>query len=405
MKLLNGRISMPEFEKVPDEKWNDWRWQKTHSVAIYPKTSNKEEKLDKLLGWLNDPNIDRKLLLELADVWAINVSPHLALQLARLRQNGQDDWYRQMLQFILPTSERREIKVPKTFVREGMGTENRRRNAYPDLPWNIGRLYDNRIVVRLTSMCPIACQFCFRQWDIAEHHELEKKTREGWKTSAAYVRSWNQDNPTRKIRDIILTGGDPMSLDDEDLEMILSDFKSVDGVEFLRIDSKYPAVLPQRITTDLVQRLKKFQPLMFQIHFTHPGELCEEVKQACDLLADGGFMLGSHTPLLRGVNDDRETLKTLFWNLLLMRVRPYYLIQSIETPGTEHFQVPVERGLELIKFLEADLDGPAQPHLILYTTGGGGKVHLQPQYLKERTREGWKVETWIGDDFYSDPQV
>ena len=140
------------------------------------------------------------------------------------------------------------------------------------------------------------------------------------------------------------------------------------------------------------------------INFNDPGELCAEVKRACDLMADNGIMLASHTPLLRGVNDNRETLKTLFWNeFVQMRTRPHLLIHTIETPGTDHFRVPLERGLEVMKFLEADLSGPAHPHFIIYGTKGGGKIHLLPSPIKGRSVDGWNMETWIGDEFYPDP--
>ena len=392
------------FDNVARGDWHDWRWQKSNSIAIYPGDRSKENKLGILREMLGDDCINWEIMSDLAEVWAINITPHLAVQLHRLEVAGYTEWRRQILRFVLPTAERTNIIVPVTFVREGMGTEERRKTAYTNLPPNISRLYDNRVVVRVSTMCAVACQFCFRQHDVAEHHELEAQTRTGVENAVAYVRDWNRDNPSRRIRDVILTGGDPLSLGDDTLVRILSAFRAIEGVELLRIDTKYPAVLPQRITTTLAQALKKCQPVVFQIHFTHPGELCDEAKRACDTLAEHGYMLTSHTPLLQGVNDDREILKELFWKLLLMRVRPYYLIQSIVTPGTEHFRVPVEKALDLMKFLEADLDGPAHPHLILYTTGGGGKVHLQPQYLKKRTQEGWQVETWLGNDFYPDPR-
>lgn len=397
---FQGRIS---FTDVPEKDWGDWRWQKRNAITIYPGDKDKGKKYRKLLTELGLPSdFDERLL----SLWAINLSPHTINQLLRLKQQGYKEWFNQMTRWLIPSSERLVgSERLSEFEREGMGTTPRHKTAYPDLPWCMKRLYNNRVIVMLSSICPVACQFCFRQHDVAEHHELEGRLRKGISESLAYVSNWNRSNPDKVINDVIFSGGDPLSLSDDILIEILRKFKAIEGVKLLRIDTKYPVAVPQRITDKLVKRLKEFQPLIVNIHFTHQGEICAEVKRACDSLVEAGIMLGSHTPLLRGINDDRETLKTLFWNLLLIRVRAFYLIQHIDTPGTEQFRVSVEKGLELIKYLESELSGPAQPHYILYTIGGGGKVHLQPIYLKEKLKGGWLVDTWQGVEFYPDPDL
>ncbi len=397
------------YNTISNRDWQNWRWQMANSIKIYPFTKNKVKKFKDLLNVL-ELNHDEKWqdmsdsdLEKILKIWAVDLSPHLINQLWRLKKQGFESWFNQMINWLLPTSQRLSFYKKQPEFREGMGTEERKKKAYTNLPWTISRLYDNRVILRVSSICPVSCQFCFRQHDVANHPELQIRINQGIIEAIDYIQEWNKNNPTKPINDVILSGGDPLSLSDENLKNILDKIKKIKGIEIIRIDTKFPACLPQRITTDLVeylQKLGKEKTVIMNIHFTHPGELCREVEQVCIKLNQAGIILGAHTPLLKGVNDDRETLKIFFQNLLFMRVRPYYLIQYIHTPGANHFQVPVEKGLELIKYLEAEISGPAQPHYILYTTDGGGKVHLLPQYLKKKTKDGYILDTWQGESFY-----
>jgi lysine 2,3-aminomutase len=180
------------------------------------------------------------------------------------------------------------------------------------------------------------------------------------------------------IRDVLLSGGDPLALSEERLDWILSRLRAIPHVEFVRLGTKMPAVLPQRITPQLCRVLRKYHPLWMSLHFVHPDECTVEAQQACNRLADAGIPLGSQTVLLKGVNDNVETMKQLVHKLLLMRVRPYYLYQCDPISGSSHFRTPVSKGLEIIQGLRGHTTGYAVPTYVIDAPGGGGKIPLQP---------------------------
>jgi lysine 2,3-aminomutase len=191
-----------------------------------------------------------------------------------------------------------------------------------------------------------------------------------WERGLRYIR----DNP--QVRDVLLSGGDPLTLSNCKLEWLLTELRRIDHVEIIRIGTKAPMVLPMRITRDLVRLLSRFHPLWMSIHVTHPDELTEETKMACGRLSDSGIPLGSQTVLLKGINDDAETLKTLFQKLLTFRVKPYYLYQCDPVTGTGHFRTPLERGIELMDALQGHTSGYAIPYFVVDAPGGGGKIPL-----------------------------
>jgi lysine 2,3-aminomutase len=213
---------------------------------------------------------------------------------------------------------------------------------------------------------------------------------EQWEKAIDYI----QGKP--QVRDVLLSGGDPLTLADEALEWILSRLRKIPHVEFLRIGTKVPVVLPQRITPALVRRLKKYHPLWISIHCTHPDELTPETSQACERLADGGFPLGSQTVLLSGINDDVATMKKLFHGLLKIRVKPYYLYQCDPILGSFHFRTPVEKGLEIIRGLRGFTTGYAVPHYVIDAPAGGGKIPLLPEYCIGRQGDDVLLRNYEG---------
>jgi len=186
------------------------------------------------------------------------------------------------------------------------------------------------------------------------------------------------------VRDVLLSGGDPLTIATDKLEWLLSRLSAIPHVEFLRIGTKVPAVLPQRVTRDLVRMLRRYQPLWMSLHFTHPAELTPEVEESTGRLADAGIPLGSQTVLLAGINDSVEVIRTLHHGLLRLRVRPYYLYQCDPISGSAHFRTPVSRGLEIIRGLRGHTTGYAVPHFVIDAPGGGGKVPLLPEYATGR---------------------
>ncbi|MCJ7594933.1 MAG: KamA family radical SAM protein, partial [Desulfobacterales bacterium] len=204
---------------------------------------------------------------------------------------------------------------------------------------------------------------------------------------------------TPSVRDVLLSGGDPLTLPEENLEWLLSRLRKIKHVELLRIGTKAPVVLPQRITPSLTRMLKKYHPLWMSIHFTHPEELTPEVAQACERLADAGIPLGSQTVLLAGINDQVETIKGLVHGLLKIRVKPYYLYQCDPISGSAHFRTPVEKGLEIIRGLRGHTTGYAVPTYVIDAPGGGGKIPLLPDYVAGRDGNDLLLNNYLGHPF------
>jgi lysine 2,3-aminomutase len=211
-----------------------------------------------------------------------------------------------------------------------------------------------------------------------------------------------EDTPT--VRDVLISGGDPLALSDDRLEWILSRLRDIPHIEFVRIGTKMPAVLPQRITPEFCSMLKQFHPLWMSVHFLHPDECTPEAAQACSMLADAGIPLGSQTVLLKGVNDDVEVMKQLVHKLLLMRVRPYYLYQCDPISGSSHFRTPVSKGLEIIQGLRGHTTGYAAPTYVIDAPGGGGKIVLSPETVVGRDGDDLLLKNFEGKTFrYPDP--
>lgn len=229
--------------------------------------------------------------------------------------------------------------------------------------------YPDRVLLMVNNQCPIICRFCTRKRKIGFAGIVSRETlRQG----IEYIRNH------KEVRDIVLSGGDPLLVPDKELDRILSDLRSIPHVEIIRIGTRVPGTLPQRITENLCSILKKYHPLYFNMHFNHPAELTPEVEKACNMLADSGIPLGSQTVLLKGVNDDAETMKALLQKLLRLRVKPYYIYQADMTLGTNHFRTTVQKGLDILNALQGHTSGMGVPYFVIDTPGGGGKVRLLP---------------------------
>jgi lysine 2,3-aminomutase len=205
---------------------------------------------------------------------------------------------------------------------------------------------------------------------------------------------------TPTIRDVLLSGGDPLTLGDARLEWLLTRLRQIKHVEIIRIGTKVPAVLPQRITPQLVRMLRRFHPLWMSLHFTHPDECTPDAYRACQRLADAGIPLGSQTVLLRDINDSVETMRNLVHHLLRMRVRPYYLYQCDPISGSSHFRTPVEKGLEIIAGLRGFTTGYAVPTYVIDAPGGGGKIPLMPQYCQGHDSSGLVLKNFEDKVFH-----
>ena len=256
--------------------------------------------------------------------------------------------------------------------------------------------YPDRVLLMLNNQCPIICRFCTRKRKIGFPGIV---TRETLRQGIEYIRG------NKEIRDVLMSGGDPLLVPDKELDRILSELRSIPHLEILRIGTRVPGTLPQRVTPELCDILKCYHPLYLNLHFNHPTEITPEVETACSMLADAGIPLGSQTVLLKDVNDDSETLKELFQKLLKIRVKPYYLYQADLTLGANHFRTSVQKGLDILRDLAGHTTGMAVPYFVIDAPGGGGKVRLMPNSLVEQTDREIVVRNFEGKLFrYPLPQ-
>jgi len=239
---------------------------------------------------------------------------------------------------------------------------------------NLVHRYPDRVLFLISSECAMYCRFCTRKRKVGT--ACMTITRETIEAGIAYIRS------RPEIRDVLLSGGDPLLLSDDRLQWILKELRAIPTVEIIRIGTRVPVVLPQRITHSLVRMLKAYHPVYVNTHFNHPDEITPLSAKACARLVDAGIPVGNQSVLLRGVNDSPEVMKHLLQKLLAIRVRPYYLYQADMVEGTDHFRTTVEEGLELIRSIRGYTTGMAVPAYVIDAPGGGGKIPLLPNYLQ-----------------------
>lgn len=255
---------------------------------------------------------------------------------------------------------------------------------------NIVHRYPDRCLFLISAECASYCRFCTRKRKVGDPRKINRSyIREGIKYIAEHP----------EIRDVILSGGDPLILADEVLESTLQALRQIPHLEIIRIGTRMPCFLPQRITPELVGMLKKYHPLYINVHFNHPDELSPLAVQALARLVDAGIPLGNQTVLLKGVNDDPEVMKRLMHKLLLARVRPYYIYQADMVFGTDHFRTTVEKGLEIMKALRGWTSGLAVPYYVIDAPGGGGKIPLLPEYLHHMTDSDVVLHNYEGRIF------
>jgi lysine 2,3-aminomutase len=245
--------------------------------------------------------------------------------------------------------------------------------------------YPDRVVLLATDQCAMYCRFCMRRRRVGAGGG-------GDELGAAidYIRR------TARVREVILSGGDPLMQDDSRLAWLLEALRAIGHVRLIRIHSRMPCTLPHRITDDLVRLLRDFQPLYLNIHFNHPDEITERSGDACARLADAGIPLGSQTVLLKGVNDDPAVMHRLMESLLTLRVRPYYLHQLDRVRGSAHFAVPLTMGLKIMDRLRGRLSGMGVPSFMVDLPGGGGKVPLTPDYVVKKEKDRWMLRSFEG---------
>jgi lysine 2,3-aminomutase len=360
------------FAAVPDREWNDWRWQTRKRVRTLAD-------LEKFLVLSQD---ERQALVQGGSMLPVGITPY----------------YLSLLDRFNPDDALRRTVVPSTgeFVRTvGEADDPLSEDSHSPVPGLVHR-YPDRVLLLALDFCSTYCRYCTRS-RVVGHGELTPDTSR-LEEAFAYLRRSPQ------IRDVLISGGDPLAMSEDRLDWILGKLRAIPHIEFVRIGTKMPAVLPQRITPQLCRMLRKYHPLWMSIHFLHPAECTPESAQACARLADAGIPLGAQTVLLRGVNDSVETMKDLVHKLLMMRVRPYYLYQCDPISGSSHFRTPVAKGLEIIQGLRGHTTGYAVPTYVIDAPGGGGKIPLQPESVVGRDGDFLLLRNFEGNTFrYPDP--
>jgi lysine 2,3-aminomutase len=251
--------------------------------------------------------------------------------------------------------------------------------------------YPDRVLLLATDRCAVYCRFCTRSRIVGSGDGAASLE------SLAVALAWIRAHP--EVKDVILSGGDPLAMSTDRLERIVAAVREIESVDTIRLATRVPVTLPMRITGELLDALRPHHPLWVMTHFNHPKELTRDSVAACERLADAGFPVMNQTVLLAGINDDEHVLERLFRGLVRARVRPYYLLQADPVRGTGHLRTPLERGVELMRRLQGRLSGIALPKLICDTPGGLGKVPLGPDYVVERTGEPVRttLRTFRGD--------
>jgi lysine 2,3-aminomutase len=243
---------------------------------------------------------------------------------------------------------------------------------------NITHRYPDRVLFLVTSQCGIYCRFCTRKRKVGDYEKISMK---GLEAAFKYLEEHTE------VRDVILSGGDPLMLTDTMLEKILIRLRSIKHIEIIRLGTRMPVVLPQRITQKLCNMLKKYHPVYVNTHFNHPWEITEESTKACEMLANAGVPVGNQMVIMKDVNDDPEVVKELVQKLLKMRVRPYYMYMADETKGANHFRTSIETGIKITEALRGHTSGLAIPHFVIDAPGGGGKIPLLPNYVLHMDEE------------------
>ncbi len=340
------------YPNVTTRQWNDWQWQ----------VSNRIRTISQLESMVSLSENERAAFSPAGALLPLGITPYYMSLIS------PDDPLQPLRRTVIPVSD--EMLRSPGEADDPLGEE-----AQSPVPGLVHR-YPDRVLLLLTDFCSTFCRYCTRSRVVG--HGGIAPSRNRLEQAFAYIER------TPSIRDVLLSGGDPLMLGEEKLSWILSRLRSISHVEIIRIGTKVPAVLPQRITSGLVRMLRRHHPLWMSLHFTHPDECTPEAYRACAMLSDAGIPLGSQTVLLKGVNDNVETMRALVHQLLKMRVRPYYLYQCDPITGSAHFRTPVEKGLEIIRGLRGFTTGYGIPTYVVDAPGGGGKIPLMPEYVVGR---------------------
>jgi lysine 2,3-aminomutase len=343
---------LQEFDGADKSSWADWRWQVKHCVKSVEQT-------ELLLG-ITLPEDIRTQFKAISEKFPMSITPYY-LSLIDCNDIKNDPIFRQSFPVI------DELTVLHSDMEDPLHEDK-------DSPVEgVMHRYPDRALLLVSNMCAMYCRHCTRKRRVGDRDSIPD--RDQISKGIEYIRN------TPQIRDVLLSGGDPFLLSDDSIDWILTELEEIEHVEVVRIGTRTPVVLPQRITDDLVNMLKKHHPVWINTHFNHPRELTQSSKRAVKKLADAGIPLGNQSVLLSGVNDCPRIMKALVHKLVANRIRPYYLYQCDLSEGLSHFRTPVGKGIEILESLIGHTSGFCVPTYVIDAPGGGGKIPVMPNYL------------------------
>ncbi len=364
MKKLEKKKKILTMLSGTEEDWRQWQWQLKNRISDV-------EALSSIIS-LTEQEIEAIKKVQKKFRWSI--SPYY------LSLIDDDDPYCPIKLMSIPT---------KLEIAQKLGKIDPMAEEYTNPAGSITRRYPDRLIINVTNECAMYCRHCQRRRNIGT---LDQHTsRHALKDSIDYIKS----NP--EIRDVLITGGDPFTLSDSAIEWLLKELHAIPTVDYIRIGTRTPVTMPQRISDHLLSILKKYAPIYINTHFNHPAEITTESLEACNRLANAGIPLGNQAVLLNGVNNNKFVMRLLNQELLKCRVKPYYIFHAKKVIGTTHFNTSVDEGIEIMEYLRGYTSGMAIPTYIINAPDGKGKTPIMPQYMISRGKDYVKIRTWEGE--------
>ena len=356
------------FGDIPDSLWNNWKWQFRNRITH----------VEQLVSFIPLSTEEQAQLRLVTLRYPLSVTPYY---LSLINPDDPDDPIR-----------KQAIPSPMEMTMGSMGLEDPLDEKKDTVAPGLVHRYPDRVLLVLTDICPMLCRHCTRK---------REWRNGGWVRSPAEVEAMlDYISQHKTIRDVIISGGDPLTLSTRHLESIISRIRKIKHVEVIRIGTRFPVVLPQRIDNELCSMLAKYGPIWLNTHFNHVREVTPEAAKACDRLLRSGVPVNNQTVLLRGINDSVEAQTKLCHGLLKIKVRPYYLFQCDEVQGTEHLRTPVETGIKIIEGMRGHTSGLAIPTFVIDLPQSGGKVPLQPNYVLAQTEGELVLRNYKGNIYH-----
>lgn len=361
-KALEKKQRLLSLLNASEDDWKDYKWQLKNRVSDI-------DTLSKIIDLTQD---EIESIKKVSDSYRWSISPY----------------YLSLIDDEDPLDPIKLQSVPMGIELEGEGIDDPMGEEFTNPAGSITRRYPDRLIINVTNECAMYCRHCQRRRNIGSDDNHTSK--ENLQESIDYIR----DNP--EIRDVLITGGDAFALSDNTLDWLLGELHAISSVDYIRLGTRTLVTMPQRITDNLINILKKYPPIYINTQFNHPLEITPDVKEACDKLSLAGIPLGNQAVLLNGINNDKFVMRLLNHELLKCRIRPYYIFHSKEVVGTTHFNTSIDDGLEIMEYLRGYTSGLSIPTYIINAPNGDGKTPIAPQYMISRGKNYVKIRTWEG---------